>query len=152
MALTQEKIKPAEFVRNVFAVVLPLGTKFEEIKDPAYWAHTAAKLHPTDRIEVMDEEGTFFAELLVVSCARNWAKVSVLRFHELVESLPTARQQQSDAMKDERAKYKVDWQQGTKARVIRLSDKQTLIDNLPSKADAEQWLTRYLSTTQPSLV
>lgn len=152
MSLMQDRIKPAEYVRNVFAVVLPQGTKFEDVKDPAFWAHTASKLHPTDRIEVLDEEGTFFAELLVVACARNWAKVSVLRFHELTESIPDAKQQTSDAMKEERAKYKVDWQQGTKARVIRLSDKQTLVDNLPSKADAEKWLTTYLTQNFSALV
>ena len=139
MALNQDAIKPAEFVRNVFAVTLPIGTPFEEVTKPEFWAHTAAKFHPTDRVEIMDAECTYFAEAIVISCARNWAKLSVLRFNELSESKPHVSTNVA-----ERDKFKVDWTQNTKARVVRIADKQVIKEFVPSKADAEKWLTTYI--------
>jgi len=147
MALMQDKLNQAEYVRSVFAVTLPYGTPFDDIKNPAFWAHTAAKLHPTDRIEIMDEEGTYFAEVMVSSCARNWAKVSVLRFHELAESLPEGRSSAVDTLKDKMAEYEVDWTQNTKARVVRKSDREVIKENFASKADATKWLASYAANT-----
>ena len=146
MALMQDKLKQADYVRNVFAATIPQGTEFNEILNPAFWAHTSNKLHPTDRIEIMDEEGTYFAEVMVVSCAKNWAKVSVLRFHELSEAIPDSKATTAEELKAKKLEYKIDWTQDTKARVIRLADKQVLQENFPSKADAEKWLTSYLTS------
>lgn len=146
MALNSDRIKPAEFARNVFAMTVPQGVTFEDVKKPEFYAHIAAKLHPTDHIEVTDDEGTFFAELFVVACARNWAKVSVLRFHELEESRPEADKEVGEAFAEELKKYKVDWTQNSKARVIRLTDKQVLSEQHASKAAAEKWLKDYITT------
>jgi hypothetical protein len=145
MALTQDKLKLAEFARNVFAIELPPNTTIDDVKKPEFWAHVAGKLHPTDRIEVLDAEGTFFAELFVVACARNWAKVSVLRFVELVESVADGKKATKDELKDERAKYVVEWTQGDKGRVVRLSDKQVITKDHASKAAAEAWLEKFIS-------
>jgi hypothetical protein len=144
MALTQDQLKLAEFSRNVFAIELPANTTLDDVKKPEFWAHTASKLHPTDRIEVLDAEGTFFAELFVVACARNWAKVSVLRFVELTESVANGKKVASDAKKEERAKYLVEWTQGDKGRVIRLSDKQVISKDHPNKVAAEAWLDKFI--------
>ena len=147
MALNSDRIKPAEFARNVFAMTLPEGVTFEQAREPAFYAHIAAKLHPTDRIEVTDDEGTFFAELFVVSCARNWAKVSVLRYHELEESRPASNEKTDVFFTEELKKYRIDWTQNTKARVIRVLDKQVLSENHTSKAIAETWLRDYITKT-----
>jgi hypothetical protein len=147
MALMQDKLNQAEYVRSVFAVTLPYGTPFDDIKNPAFWAHTAAKLHPTDRIEVVDEEGTYFAEVMVISCARNWAKVSILRFHELSESIPNAKDDASADIQDKLGEYTVDWTQNTRARVIRKSDREVIKENFASKADATKWLASYVINT-----
>lgn len=145
MALMQDSIKPAEYMRNVFAATLPPNTSFEDVKKEAFWAHVAAKFHPTDRVEVMDAEGTFFAELMIISCGRNWAKVSVLRFHELSETLPQAAAEATQKGSNSKlAEYEVDWTQATKARVVRLVDKEVIKENFPSKADAQKWLLSYV--------
>lgn len=146
MALMQDKLKQADYVRNLFAVTLPFGIKFEEVLNPEYWAHTASKLHPTDRIEIMDEEGTYFAEVMVISCAKNWAKVSVLRFNELSEAIPEAKAEGVKGIEDRKNEFKIDWTQASKARVIRISDRQVIQENFPSKADAEKWLVSYLTS------
>lgn len=143
MALMQDSIKPAEYMRNVFAATLPPNTGFEEVKKEAFWAHVASKFHPTDRVEVMDAEGTFFAELMIISCGRNWAKVSVLRFHELSETLPQASAEAKNS-NSKLSEYTVDWTQATKARVVRKVDKAVLKENFPTKSEAQKWLMSYV--------
>lgn len=132
MALVADRIKQAEFVRNIWAVTPEINTKFEDLKKPSYWAHVAAKLHPSDRIEVVSEDSTYFAELYVVSCGRNWAKVSVLRFIELEED-------QADMTQSET--HKVEWVGGSaKARVVRLEDNAVIKEGFQNKAEAAKWL------------
>ena len=136
-ALLQDRLKQAEYTRNVFSVVPEFGTKLEDMLKPEYWAHTGAKLHPTDRIEVIAEDNTWFAELFVVSCARNWAKVTTLRFVELAESTPD----ETPAIE-----YKINWGgQNVKHRVVRLSDNATIKDGFASAAEAKKWLADYES-------
>lgn len=137
MALTADRIKLAEYVRNIFVIVPELNTKLEDMLRPAFWSHVAAKLHPSDRIEVIAEDGTYFAEFYVVSCGRNWAKVSLLRMHELAEDTP-------EVTKAVSSEYEVQWAGGQeKARVIRLVDKQVLQAGLSSKKEAAEWLAKY---------
>lgn len=50
---------------NGFAAVLPLGTPFDAVKDPAYWAHVAYKLRPGDEITVHSDDMSFFGRLYV---------------------------------------------------------------------------------------
>lgn len=137
MVLTPERIKQAEFARNVFAISPEPNVKLADMLQPAFWSHVAAKLHPTDRIEVIPEDGTYFAEFYVVSCGRNWAKVSLLRMHELVEDTPEAASTAS-------VEYEVQWAGGQeKARVMRLSDKAVIQSGFATKKDAAEWLHKY---------
>lgn len=137
MALTPERIKQAEFARNVFAISPEQNVKLEDMLAPAFWSHVAAKLHPSDRIEVIAEDGSYFAEFYVVSCGRNWAKVSLLRMHELTEDTP-------EIAKNASSEYEVQWAGGQeKARIVRLADKQVIQSGFPSKKEAADWLLKY---------
>jgi hypothetical protein len=74
---------------NGFAAVLPTGTRFDEVKDPAFWAHCAYKLRPGDEIAVHSDDMSFFGRLYVRDVSApgqqklsNRAVVSVLSFKE----------------------------------------------------------------------
>jgi hypothetical protein len=76
----------AEHLALHYVATIAINVTPEEIQDPAYWATVAPKLKPWTRIEARWEDGTKWAELLVLSCGRNWANVRVLRFERLASA------------------------------------------------------------------
>jgi hypothetical protein len=134
MSITNSRVKDAAYVRNIFSATPEIGTKYEDVLKPEYWSHVAASFHPTDRIEVLSEDGSWFAELFVVSCGRNWAKVCPLRFVELSESVPTEAQD----------KFKVVWRgQVHKHSVVRIADNAVIKTEFATAADAKKWMDDY---------
>lgn len=74
---------------NGFAAVLPSGVPFEDVKDPAFWAHCAYKLRAGDEIAVHSDDMSFFGRLYVRDVSApgqqklsNRAVVAVLDFKE----------------------------------------------------------------------
>lgn len=72
---------------NGFAAVLPSGVDFKEALDPAFWAHCAYKLRPSDEIAVHSDDMSFFGRLYVRDVSapsrqkmNNRAVVAVLEF------------------------------------------------------------------------
>ena len=81
--LLEKNLMGAEFARQSFRATPPAGTKIEEMLVPEYWAHVARKLSPYDTIEVVPEDGSFYARLFVVNSAKLWAKMHKLEYVEL---------------------------------------------------------------------
>lgn len=81
--LAPNRLKFSEHTRNIFTMTPEAGTPIEALVDKGYWAHVAAKFKPGDRIEVLAEDGEYFAELLVQDAGRLYAKVAVLRHVKL---------------------------------------------------------------------
>ena len=135
MPILPKNVRGAEYARNIFCATPEIGTKYEDVLQPEYWKHIASTMHPSDRIEVLAEDGAWFAELFVVSCGKNWAKVCQLRFVELSESKPD----EAPA-----AKFTVIWRGQThKHSVVRTSDKAVIKSEFATAADARQWLEQY---------
>jgi hypothetical protein len=59
----------AEHVRRVHWYTAASGTTIDELMDPAYWERIAKYFSPLDRIEIIDDDRSFFAELLVLDTA-----------------------------------------------------------------------------------
>ncbi len=118
------------------------GTQFEELLVPEYWAHVAQKLRPHTVIEVIPEDGAYWAELLVLSCDRLWAKVFLMRHYDLqsVDADPAAVASLADG-------YAVLWKGPAKKHVVlRKSDAAILQEGIQQKSDAQLWLTEHLKT------
>ena len=81
--LAANRLHFAEHRRNIFDVVPEHGTPFEEILKDGYWAHVSAKMKPGDHIEVRAEDGSYYAELMVLDAGRLYAKVCQLLFVKL---------------------------------------------------------------------
>lgn len=77
------RCKSAELVRNSWAITVEHGTSREDIKRPEFWALVSKNFRPYDRIEARADDGTFFAEYIVLSADRAWARVHELRFEAL---------------------------------------------------------------------
>lgn len=81
--LASNRLELAETKRNVFHVTPEAGTPFEAVLTDKYWAHVSAYLKPGSRIEVVAEDGRYWADLLVRDAGKLYAKVSVLNLIEL---------------------------------------------------------------------
>lgn len=81
--LDGERLKLAEHERNIFAICIEAGVTREQLLNPTFLAHVAAKLRPYSHIEVTNEDGTLYAELLVLASERTWARCHVLQWHNL---------------------------------------------------------------------
>jgi hypothetical protein len=57
----------AEQARQIHFHTATDGTTAEDLLEPTYWALVAHKLRPFDRIEVVNDTGDFFVELLVLA-------------------------------------------------------------------------------------
>lgn len=140
MKITQDRFKLAETVRMTHVIAPHQGTKVEDLTDPAYWAHVSAKMHAGDHIEAVAEDGTWFAELLVVRAERNWAKVALLRKVDLVATSVEVNPADFE-------EHYVKWGGvTTKFRVHRKKDKEVLRDGFDSAELANAWLAEHRKT------
>lgn len=121
----------AEGRRNIFCVTPEHNTPYEAILRDDYWAHVSAKMKPGDRIEVLAEDGSYFAELLVQDAGRLYAKVAELRHVKL-----DAVEVKEGGMVVEG--YEVAWK-GPQLKWCVLRGKDRLKDGM-DKASAIQWM------------
>lgn len=134
--LLEKSILSAEFARQMFRVTPPAGTKIEEMLENDYWAHVAKKLNPHDILEVVPEDGAFYARLIVVNCAKLWAKMQKLEYVELGSK--KAEGGTSDAFEAKFAGPMAKW------RAVKKSDGSLLSpDSFSTRDEAEQYIEKY---------
>lgn len=85
-AIDSSRFSEASFKRAEYLVTAPAGMEPGDLLDPMVWAHVAAQLQPWCRIEARANDGTWFAELLVLEASRNWARVHILHAYNLTTS------------------------------------------------------------------
>ena len=138
-------LSPTRFQGSDFARTLHVATVEENIgRDdlllPEFWSNVAPRVRPWDRIEVRPDDGSFFAEYLVLSCGRVWVKVHELSYTDLsVKEVSLSEAEEQDG-------YKVRWMgPHKKFTVVRLSDKATMKDGM-EKDEATQWMSEHIKT------
>ncbi len=122
----------AEFKRKISQCIPEAGTTLEQMLDPSYWAHVAAKLAPMDRIEVNAEDGSFYAELLVMSASKIGANVKPLHFINL--GAPVDMETPDIGMMVKYAGIHAKW------RVLRTSDGAKVRDGFATREEAVLWM------------
>jgi len=137
VSLTNNRLKQAEFTRTVYTATIERGHIKSDLIDPKFWAHVAIKLRRGDRVECTSEDGSFYAELMVLACDRTWAKMHVLQWHDLSSS---AIQLTPEIL----AEYLVDFKGPDGWCVIRKSDNQTLQSKLFTEDEAKRWIEGFV--------
>lgn len=130
-----------DYARTVFVATVEHGTTREDLTRPDFWSPVAVKMRPWDKIEVRTDDGTFYAELLVLSCDRTWAIVKELAFVALGnKDISETKAAAVDSG------YEVRFR-GPHAKwtVIRKSDESVIKDGM-SKDEANQYLAQYTRT------
>jgi hypothetical protein len=130
--ITQNRVKAAEFARNIHRATPEASTQFKDVLDPAYWAHVAKGVALYDTIEVVPDGGAWYAQLLVVGCSKLHVKVQTLIFVKLngKDEKPATDAPFAIEFKGPQRKWSV----------IRVSDKSYAKEGFDSKEDAAKWL------------
>lgn len=130
----ESRFATAEAKRNVWFITPSEGTEFDEILAPVYWSHVARRLRPGDMIEVVPDENSYKAFLVVIDAGPNWAKVILDRKIELTK--PSGRAA-GDASDD----FSVEWKgPHYKFSVIRKADGQVVEKGFQQRDDAHRWI------------
>jgi hypothetical protein len=148
---TARKVMPgrcvsAEFARNSWAVTVEQGTTREDLRRPEFWSLKAKDFRPYDRIEVRVDDGVYFAEYIVLSADRAWAKLHELRFEYLgTQDVSLTEAQAADI----RTRYAIEYR-GPHLRFCVERKEGTNVERLKEKfqdkAAASMWLEDHLKT------
>lgn len=133
--LGPERFEVAEFKQHVWRAFAEQGVTLETLKDPAYWANWGHRMTPWDMIIVTTEDGTLWAELLVLSCGRTYANVKVLRS----ENLTTADVEQTQGAGVTQSTYQYVWKGPNKRHCIVRSDGEIVHEGSQTKVEAVAW-------------
>lgn len=134
-------ISPVGYTRNSWEFIAARGVTLADVIIPEYWLHFAQQLRPNDKIEVICEDGTWYAQLLVINADRTWAKVHVLSHHDLTQA-------RSDTPARAEDEYDVDWTPSGKWTITKKSQKgqPPLKDGFLSRLEAYQWLDGHIKS------
>ena len=136
------QVSIAEYARVVYSHTPEGVADPDELLDPEYWANVAQKFKPGSRIEVLADDLTWFAEYIVISCGRTWAKVALL--HPVQKLTLSKKVKEATRVNDEK-NYDIQFAgQAKQYRVIRKSDKTELKCNLATEEEAKQFLKNHL--------
>jgi len=78
-----DRLGEAQHSRRVFWFTATAGTTIDDLLTPPYWSRVASRFKPLDRIEVVDDEQTYFAEFIVLSADSDGLRLAPLRGVEL---------------------------------------------------------------------
>jgi hypothetical protein len=138
--LNQSRLEQSEIMRTAWFATVPAGTKPEDLLKPEFWSQAGHKLKPLALVDAAPEDMAWYAQYVVVSADRLWAKLHLLSSHDL-----SMAKKDMPARDDE--KYEVKWKGPmSKHAVIRKSDGAMLKDNFTTMGEAWQWLDGHISS------
>lgn len=79
MPLPPTNLQNSAHYRTHYAAIVAQGDGIDVITKPEYWIHVSRQLKRMDVIDVLPEDESYYAELLVLSVGVGYAKVMVLR-------------------------------------------------------------------------
>ncbi len=86
------RFQGAEFARMNYVYTVEAGTPYDALFEPSYWAHVAGdrQIRAFDIFEIRPDEGTYFAELLVIEVDRASVRVLEIRHVDLTKAKKSA--------------------------------------------------------------
>ncbi len=133
--LHRGKFKQAEAYRITYLITPAAGTPMKRILKRDYWTNIAPVLTKAAKIEVVPEDGEYYAELIVTAFGKNWADVVL---HGEVTYLNRGEPIPEDS------EFFIKYRGVISGHaVIRKSDKQVIKDGFQTWAVAKQWLEQH---------
>ena len=139
MSIDSIRFSDSQHTNMNWTATVPAGTTLEDVLNPSYFANVASKITIYDRIQVRVDTGEWYAELLVVSCGRVWAKlVPIVKL-----DLTSKDDDQLDGEAFE--KFIVQYRgPHLKFCVIRKEDSEPIKEHLQTKVEANTWLAAHV--------
>lgn len=132
------RIKLAEFARSVWNVTPEHGTTFEDVCRDEYWQMARNELRVGDRIELIAEDGAWYAELIVLCLKPRGVQVGAIRHVSFEDEA-----EQGAGSED----FLVKWRSPrSRFAVMRKADGQVLKEGFDQKEEAQSWLADHLKT------
>lgn len=125
----QQSWANAASVRNLRRMIQPEGDSYKDLFDPTYWALVAPQMVQYDVIEVLREDGSYYAQLLVVGTAKTWTKVKELSYTDLTEGVEKVSQAEDEYIVKQKGPVK-------KFCIIRTKDQKIIREGIQTKAQA----------------
>ena len=142
--LTGGQWQQVEYARNIWRALPEEGVTIKDIVKPEFWAIVSTDLKRTDKIEVLPEDGSWYAELLVRDVGNGWAKVGILNhieFHSVA-----VQSAMEDMFKDHEIKWK--GPNVNKFCIVRKTDGEIIRRGYENQAEAIAALAEHLKTTR----
>ena len=116
-----------------------IGTTFNDLTDPKYWANVAPKLRPNARIRVFFDDSSQLIEMHVANAGKTWAKVQIIYAMQL-----TAETTVEDLQLDLRG-YTVKFAGPHERFRVMDGDNNVVQSKFPTEEEARKWLVGHLS-------
>lgn len=135
--ILEKSFSLADYARQVFVARPVAGTTIDDVLNESYWANVAKKVNPHDIIEVVPEDGSFYAKLIITSRGNLWARVHKLEY-VVIGAAPVANKKPVEG-------FDIAWAgPNDKWRVVRKEDKSVVGKNFSSREDADKWLGEHI--------
>jgi len=132
---TPGQIALQEAARNVWIFRPGEPIEKEDMLRPAFWTHVARQMRVNDRIEVLAQDASWYAELIVRAVAPLEVAVGLLAFTEF-DAIATPSEDE----------YQIAWKgPSAKWRITRVADKATIKEGFASEGAAKAWLALPIS-------
>jgi hypothetical protein len=132
---TAGQVQPQETARNVWIFRPTEDITKEDMLRPAFWTHVARLMRVNDRIEVLSQDASWYAELIVRAVGPLEVATGLLAFTQFDAIAAPSEDEYTVAWKGPTAKW----------RITRVADKLTLREGFSSEAAAKAWLATPLS-------
>lgn len=135
--ILEKSFSLADYARQTFVARPAAGTTIDDVLNENYWSNVAKKMNPHDIIEVVPEDGAFYAKLIITSRGNLWARVHKLE-HVVIGAAPVANKKPVEG-------FEIGWAgPNDKWRVVRKEDKTVVGKNFTSREDADKWLGEHI--------
>jgi hypothetical protein len=140
------QMKQSEFHRTCWSVTPDAGAKLEEVLAPHYWVHVNKMLRVRDQIEVMPNDQSWFAQLIVRSVGPAGPVVAILNHVEFTAAKEAPKAKKAEKVEaDDDGLYVVKFGGADKWRVIRKLDNEVMSKGHVNREEAEAWIAQNLS-------
>lgn len=135
--LHSNSIKPAEYLRQHWRIVVDHDATLEDLKRPSFWSNVAAMLRPGDKIEAVWEDSSRYVELMVLMAKRLEASVMVI--------IDTERTADNTTVIDQNVaeEYVVSFR-GQRAKYSVMRGKEVVKSGFDTEDEARDWLKGHL--------
>ena len=123
------RFREADYQRTVWQATAEQGMVPDDLLEPSRWSLVSPQMQPFHRVEVVADDGSWWAEYLVTDATKLWAKLRILQVVQLDEAAKSSSRQKDG--------FSVKYRGAKKWSVIRDSDKSVMKDMLDTREDAE---------------